>query len=81
MIRDLESFDRPFGEFVVGGNAAPPGLIDEQVELVKEMEIEGKKIILPDGRSVGEQSPPDRRQKATDGENRRSNRRRQNGAK
>jgi len=79
--RDLESFGRPFGEFVPGGNAAPPGLIDKQVELVKRIRIEGKKIILPDGRVSDSQPATDRRQKATDGENRRSNRRRQNGAK
>jgi len=74
--KDLESFGRPFGEFVGGGNAAPPGLIDEQVELVKRIKIEGKKIVLPDGSVVDEQSPPDRQQKATDRENRRANRKR-----
>jgi hypothetical protein len=72
----LESFDRPFGEFVTGGNAAPPGLIDEQVELVKKIKIEGKKTIMPDGRVVDEQTPPARRQKASDRSSRRANRRR-----
>ena len=73
---DLESFGRPFGEFVPGGNAAPPGLIDEQVELVKKIRIEGKKIILPDGRAVDEQSPPARQGR----ESRRANKRRQDRA-
>jgi len=46
---DLETFNRPFGEFVPGGNAAPPGQIDEQIRLVKSMKIQGKTIVLPDG--------------------------------
>jgi len=75
--KDLESFGRPFGEFVPGGNAAPPGLIDEQVELIKRIKIEGKKIVLPDGRVLDEQSPPSRRQKTTDRQDRRANRKRQ----
>jgi arylsulfatase A-like enzyme len=74
----LESFDRPFGEFVSGGNASPPGLIDEQVELVKKIKIAGKKIILPDGSVLDEQSPSDQRLKAADRENRRANRRQRN---
>ena len=78
---DLESFDRPFGEFVAGGNAAPPGLIDEQVELVKKTNIEGKKIILPDGSALDEQSPPDRQRKMADRETRRAGRRQQNRTK
>jgi len=58
--KDLESFGRPFGEFIPGGNAAEPGLIDEQVELAKKIRIEGKKIILPGGRTFDEKSRPDR---------------------
>ncbi len=49
LTRDLESFDRPFGEFVPGGNASPPGQIDKQVELVKQLKIQGKKVIVPEG--------------------------------
>ena len=37
-----------------GGNAAPPGQIDEQLALVKKIKIQGKKIVLPDGRAVDE---------------------------
>ena len=76
--RYLESFDRPFGEFVSGGNASPPGLFDEQVKLVKKIKIEGKKIILPDGSVLDEQSPSDQRRKAADRENHRANRRQRN---
>lgn len=75
--KDLESFDRPYGEFVPGGNAAPPGLIDEQVEIAKKVEIAGKRIILPDGRVLDEQSQPDRQRKRTGRENRRDNRKMQ----
>jgi arylsulfatase A-like enzyme len=60
---DLGSFGRPFGEFVPGGNAAPAGLIDEQIRLVKKMKITGKKVILPEDNSPGERSRPDRKRK------------------
>jgi arylsulfatase A-like enzyme len=72
----LDSFGRPFGEFVPGGNASPPGLIDEQVELVKRIRIEGKNIILPDRNIPKSQPAQDRKRKATDREDRRANRRR-----
>jgi hypothetical protein len=75
--KNLESFDRPFGEFIPGGNAAPPGLIDEQVKLVKKIKIVGKKVTLPDGSVLDEQSQPNRQQKATERESRRVNRKRQ----
>jgi len=58
--KDLESFGRPFGEFVSGGNAAPAGLIDEQVELVKNIKIVGKEV----------------QRKAAERESRRANRKR-----
>jgi hypothetical protein len=76
--KDLESFGRPFGEFVTGGNATPPGLIDEQVELVKRIKIAGKRIILPDGRVLDEQSKPDRQRKLTERESRRTGKKRRN---
>lgn len=47
MRQDLEVIGRPFGEFIPGGNAAEPGQIDEQIELVKQIEIQGKKINVP----------------------------------
>ena len=79
--KDLESFGRPFGEFVPGDNAAPPGLIDEQVELVKKMKIAGKRIILPDGHVLDEQSQPNRQRKLTERESRRAGKKRQNRTK
>ncbi len=45
----LEEFDRPFGEFVPGGNATPGGSIDKQIEQVKTIKIKGKTVILPEG--------------------------------
>jgi hypothetical protein len=42
------------------------------------MKIDGKKIILPDGHVPDSQPAPVWRQKATDRENRRSKRKRQN---
>jgi arylsulfatase A-like enzyme len=62
---NLESFARPFGEFVPGGNAAPAGLINEQIKLVKKMKIAGKKVTLPDGRVPDEQSQPGRQRRQT----------------
>lgn len=49
---DLKQMSRPFGEFVPGDNTAPPGLIDEQIALVKRIKIEGKNVLVP-----GENSP------------------------
>ena len=47
MQRDLEAIGRPFGEFIPGGNAAEPGQIDKQIEIVKQLEIQGKKVVVP----------------------------------
>ena len=46
--QDLEAIGRPFGEFIPGGNAAEPGQIDKQIEIVKQLEIQGKKVVVPD---------------------------------
>ena len=72
---DLESFGRPFGEFVSGGNAAPPGQIREQLELVKKIRIEGKNVVLPDGRTTDGKGGAPNRQRQTDREKRRAERR------
>jgi arylsulfatase A-like enzyme len=56
----LESFNRPFGEFVPGGNAASTGQVDQQIELVKKIKISGKKITVPDGIVIDEQSQRDK---------------------
>ncbi len=45
--QDLESIGRPFGEFIPGGNASAPGQIDEQIEIVKQLDIQGKKVTVP----------------------------------
>lgn len=49
MQQDLEAIGRPFGEFIPGGNAAEPGQIDEQIAMVKQIEIQGKKVTVPAG--------------------------------
>ncbi|MEL6108948.1 MAG: sulfatase-like hydrolase/transferase [Planctomycetota bacterium] len=47
MQQDLAEIGRPFGEFVRGGNAAEPGQLDKQIEIVKQLDIRGKKITVP----------------------------------
>ena len=47
MQQDLEAIGRPFGEFIRGGNAAEPGQIDKQIEIVKQLDIRGKKVTVP----------------------------------
>ena len=44
---ELKRGTRPFGEFVPGGNAAPPGQIDRQIALVKTLTIQGKTVVVP----------------------------------
>ena len=46
--RDLEAMGRPFGEFIPGGNAAEPGQIDKQIEIVKQLGIKGKTVTVPE---------------------------------
>jgi len=48
LLEHLKRTGRPFGEFIPGGNAAPAGQIDKQIEMVKNIKIEGKQIIVPD---------------------------------
>ncbi|MDG1363646.1 MAG: sulfatase-like hydrolase/transferase [Akkermansiaceae bacterium] len=48
MQQDLEAIGRPFGEFISGGNAAKPGQIDKQIAIVKQLEINGKKVTVPE---------------------------------
>jgi len=45
---ELESIGRPYGELVPGGNAVPPGQVDEQLELARQCTFQGKKIIIPE---------------------------------
>ena len=48
MQRDLKAIGRPFGEFIPGGNAAETGQIDKQIAIVKKIEIQGKKVAVPE---------------------------------
>ena len=48
MGKDLEAVGRPFGEFIPGGNAAEPGQIDKQIEIVKQLVIKGKTVTVPE---------------------------------
>ena len=47
MQHDLEAIGRPFGEFIAGRNTSPPGQINEQIALVKQVEIKGKMVTVP----------------------------------
>ena len=48
MQQDLEAIGRPFGEFIPGLNTSPSGQINEQLAMVKQIEIKGKKISVPE---------------------------------
>ena len=48
MQQDLQIIGRPFGEFIPGGNATEPGQIDKQIEIVKQLEIKGKTVTVPE---------------------------------
>ena len=48
MQQDLKAIGRPFGEFIPGGNSAEPGQIDKQIAIVKKIEIQGKKVTVPE---------------------------------
>ena len=45
--QDLEAIGRPFGEFITGGNTSKPGQIDKQIEIVKQLDIQGKTVTVP----------------------------------
>ncbi|WP_419188280.1 sulfatase [Stieleria bergensis] len=47
MQQDLESIGRPFGEFIPGKNTTEPGQLNEQIDLVKQLEIKGKTVTVP----------------------------------
>lgn len=48
MRQDLQRIGRPFGEFIPGGNATEPGQVDKQIKIVKQLEIRGKKVTVPE---------------------------------
>jgi hypothetical protein len=39
---DIQSIGRPFGEFLSGGNAAPPGQLSPQIKILKRLSSGGK---------------------------------------
>ena len=47
MQQDIEVIGRPFGEFIPGGNAAKPGQIHKQIEIVRQLDIKGKTVTVP----------------------------------
>lgn len=55
---DLKAGGRPFGEFIPGGNATPGGQIDKQIALVKQLEIQGKRIVVPKSGPTVNPEPP-----------------------
>ena len=61
--QDLESIGRPFGEFIPGGNAAKPGQIDKQIQLVKQLDIKGKTVTVP--RALSKDAAPTKRRRRT----------------
>ena len=44
---ELKSIGRPYGELVPGGDALPPGQLDEQLELARRCTFKNKEIIFP----------------------------------
>ena len=67
MQQDLEVIGRPFGEFIPRGNAAKPGQISKQIEIVKQLEIKGKRVTVPTALKgkQGTDAEPDPDDKAT----------------
>ena len=53
MQQDLAAIGRPFGEFIPGGNAAEPGQIDKQIGIVKQLDIQAKKVTVPEALKKG----------------------------
>jgi len=43
----IKTTGRPYGEFVPGGNAMPPGQAAQQQEMARRMKIQGKNVVLP----------------------------------
>lgn len=44
----IEAIGRPFGEFNPSGNAALPGQVDKEVDVIKQLKISGKNVTVPD---------------------------------
>lgn len=64
---ELQAGTRPFGEFVPGGNAAPPGQIAAQIARVKTLIVQGKSVVVPGEESSAEPTATRRKeQRKTD---------------
>ena len=48
MHQGLEAIGRPLGEIISGENAAEPGQVENEVRIVKQLQIRGKTITVPD---------------------------------
>ncbi|MDP7131108.1 MAG: hypothetical protein QF437_11495, partial [Planctomycetota bacterium] len=63
MQQDLEVIGRPFGEFIPGRNTSEPGQISKQIQLVKQLDIKGKTVTVPEALKeklgVTDKSSPD----------------------
>ncbi|MFQ5808539.1 MAG: sulfatase, partial [Armatimonadota bacterium] len=54
LLTSLRSFpDRPFGEFIPGRNAVGPGTIDDRIEDMKKVRVQGKEVTVI-GEDAGE---------------------------
>ena len=77
--QDLKVIGRPFGEFITGGNAALPGQIDQQIKIVKQLDIKGKKVTVPRALEKNQEvddepDPDDKAKKKAEREERRKTR-------
>lgn len=54
LVAELESLGRPYGELRTGGNAADPGQLDPQFEMVRKLKIQGKNVVVPGDAESGE---------------------------
>ena len=48
LTEELQKLGRPFGEFVNTGNAGLNGQIQEQINIVKQINVQGKNIVVPE---------------------------------
>lgn len=44
----IKQIGRPFGEFNYSDNAALPGQVENEIKVVKQIEVQGKKVMVPD---------------------------------
>jgi hypothetical protein len=56
LTENIQAIGRPYGEFLSGPDTIKPGHVSEQFELVRQLKIRGKTVILPDGTEVD--NPP-----------------------